>query len=96
MSEDPGTCPVCHSSILIVKKQNPVECPICGAKGRIRITGDLIEVTFEPDQFSKSRFSIESKLEHWQELLSFAGKTGQVELKPEIAAKLEKYKTYLE
>jgi multimeric flavodoxin WrbA len=96
MAEDPGICPVCHSSIMVISKHNPVECPICGARGTIRVEGDRIIVDFPPDQYKKSRFSIESKLDHWNELFSFATSTGQVEEKPETARKLKKYLDYLE
>jgi multimeric flavodoxin WrbA len=66
--EETGTCPVCHSDLLRVTDQNPVECPICGIKGRISLQGDRISVDFPEEEQRKSRLTLEGLQAHWFEL----------------------------
>jgi len=96
MGDDPGICPVCHSNLFVLGRRNPVECPVCGTKGYIKMNGDEITVDFQGQDLKRSRFSLESKLDHWNELLSYATKTGQVEDRAEIEKKLQKYREYAE
>lgn len=66
--DEPGTCPVCHSNLLIVTRRNPVECPICGIKGVLKIDGDEITVTFDEEEQKRSRLTLAGKLEHFHEI----------------------------
>ena len=54
MGDEMGTCPVCHSDLLTVTRQNPVICPICGIKGWLRTDGDAITVEFTEDNLNRS------------------------------------------
>lgn len=94
MGDEPGTCPVCHSNLLTVTKKNPVQCPICGISGEIKVDGDEITVTFSEEEQKRSRLTLAGKLEHWNELRENFKIFEQREDKDEIPKKLEKYKSY--
>jgi multimeric flavodoxin WrbA len=66
LGEDPGICPVCHQSVLLlVHKKQPVLCPLCGIRGRLTVDGDDIRIDFDPDDIKKSRrSSVETRLQH--------------------------------
>ncbi len=49
VGDEQGTCPSCHSNLLIIRDKNPVECPICGITGTLRMDGDRITVTFSEE-----------------------------------------------
>jgi multimeric flavodoxin WrbA len=66
--DEPGTCPVCHSNLLIVGKENPVVCPICGSKGTINVIGTKITVTFTQEEQAISRLTLEGKRIHQDEI----------------------------
>jgi multimeric flavodoxin WrbA/uncharacterized Zn finger protein (UPF0148 family) len=108
MGDEPGTCPVCHSNLLTVTKRNPVECPVCGISGEIRVDGDEITVTFNEEEQKRSRLTLAGKLEHYREYFpetdwekkyelqqtSSIPKSMEKQLLDEIAKKKEKYKSY--
>lgn len=96
MGDEPGTCPVCHSNLLIVTRRNPVECPICGIKGVLKIDGDEITVTFDEEEQKRSRLTLAGKLEHFYEIGESYSMFMQREDKDEIPKRLEKYKSYKE
>jgi len=90
--DEPGTCPVCHTNLMVVGKESPIECAICGIKGDIKMDGNKITVVFPEEQQKKSRLTIEGKRIHFYEIRDVAQ-----ELEPrmaEIPPKLEKYKSY--
>ena len=95
---DAGTCPVCHSNLLTVTNKNPVECPICGISGKIKVDGDKITVTFSAEEQKRSRLMLAGKLEHWVELRENFKMIGPVMERggKELPKKLEKYKGYKE
>ena len=94
MGDEPGTCPVCHSNLLTVTKKNPIECPICGIKGVLKVEGDEITVTFGEEEKKRSRLTIIGKLEHFHEVKRNYEISSQREDKDQIPKKLEKYKSY--
>jgi multimeric flavodoxin WrbA len=92
--DEVGTCPVCHSNLLTVTDKNPIECPICGIYGTIKVTGNKIKVTFSEKERKRSRLTIAGKREHFIELMHNYGS-----MKPDLAAidkKLKKYRGYAE
>jgi multimeric flavodoxin WrbA len=92
--DEMGTCPVCHSNLLTVKDTNPIECPICGISGTIKVTGKKIKVTFSKKEQERSRLTIPGKREHFIELTQNYGS-----MRPDLKAigkKLEKYRGYAE
>jgi predicted amidophosphoribosyltransferase len=95
LGDDSGTCPVCHSNVLIVGKRNPIMCPICGSKGTIKIDGDNISVTFTKKEQERSRLTIAGKHEHWDELMNNMKSAKNADL-DEIAKRLKKYQGYAE
>lgn len=92
MGEDPGTCPVCHSNLLLVTRKNPVTCPICGIEGILRVDGDEITVTFDEEELKKSHLTMEGRKEHYFEVRENV-RLGQ-RFRDEIPKRLEKYKSY--
>lgn len=97
MGDEQGTCPVCHSNMLIVTKKNPAVCPICGIRGHIRTDGDNINVVFPPEERKLSHLTLAGLEGHWKELNSLAEKARQrskIESDEELSRKLEKYRGY--
>jgi multimeric flavodoxin WrbA len=96
MGDEPGTCPVCHSNLLTVPKKNPVECAICGIKGKIGVEGDEITVTFSEEEQKKARLTIAGKLEHYLEIRdNFRIAAARKDL-DQIPERLKKYEGYRE
>jgi len=73
MGDEPGTCPVCHSNLLTVGKKNPVECPVCGIRGELKIKDGEIIVTFSEEEKEHSRLNIQGLKDHWDELTAAYG-----------------------
>ena len=107
MGDEAGTCPVCRQNQLTIQKKNPVECPICGIVGELKITNDQITVTFSEKEQKRARLTIAGKLEHWIEYhpanpeiayelqqTSSIPQSKEKQVMNEITKKLEKYKSY--
>jgi multimeric flavodoxin WrbA len=92
---DPGICPVCHSNLLTVNGKNPVECPICGISGTLKVDGDKITVDFSLKEQARSRLTLAGKLEHWVELSQSFQHLRNLDM-AEIQKSLDKYKDYKE
>jgi hypothetical protein len=67
LGDEPGTCPSCHSNLLIVKDRNPVSCPICGIKGELRVEDGKISVVFSEEQLNRSRLVAVDRV-HWTKI----------------------------
>jgi hypothetical protein len=100
-----GTCPVCHQNELTIKNKNPVQCPICGIYGELKIENGEIKVTFSEEEQKRSRLTIAGKMEHWNEYYpsdpekawelkqtSTMPPSKQKQFKDEIKRKMAKYK----
>ena len=98
MGDEIGTCPVCHSNLLIVPKRNPVVCPICGIKGQIHVEGDEITVIFSKEEQKKSHLTLEGLREHRLELQGFFKKAEQVIQREgeDLSKRLQRYEGYRE
>jgi hypothetical protein len=94
MGDNPGTCPVCHSSLLTVGCANPVECAICGIKGELQVTNGRITVAFTEEEQKRSRLNFAGKLEHFLEIKDNV-RTGMARKDPDlVSTKLKKYEGY--
>lgn len=63
-------CPVCHTDILQAPTgRNPVECPICGTFGTLRVEDGNIIVDYTEKELERSRMRYGGKLEHYVELM---------------------------
>ncbi|MBW2065940.1 MAG: flavodoxin family protein [Deltaproteobacteria bacterium] len=89
--DEPGTCPMCHSNVMLVGKTTTVECAICGIKGELREKDGEVTVTFPEEQKAISRLTLEGKRIHFDDVVQTVGKN--VHLMGEIPSKLEKYKS---
>jgi len=87
--DDPGTCPVCHSNVMIVGKRSPVECAICGIKGELVENNGEITVTFSEEQKSIARLTIEGKKMHFDDVVETVGKN--MPFMGEVQSRLKKY-----
>ncbi len=90
--DEMGTCPVCHSSLLTVGKENPVECAICGSKGELKVVGKKITVDFSQAERDISRLTIEGKRIHQEEI--FGNMVSMMERREESDKAFAKYKDY--
>jgi uncharacterized Zn finger protein (UPF0148 family) len=94
--DEPGTCPVCHSSLMTVAKKNPIECAICGIKGKIEVEGDEITVTFSEEERKKARLTVAGKLEHYLEIQDNFKRAAARKDLDQIPERLKKYEGYRE
>ncbi|MFY9812879.1 MAG: flavodoxin family protein [Dehalococcoidales bacterium] len=103
--DEPGTCPVCHQNEITIKGKNPVQCPICGIYGELKIENGEIKVIFSEAEQKRSRLTLAGKMEHWDEYhpadpeqawaanrTSTMPPAKQKEYSDEIKKKLAKYK----
>jgi multimeric flavodoxin WrbA len=68
MGDEPGTCPVCHTNLMVVGKESPIECAVCGIKGTIKVDNGKITVTFPEGEQKKSRLTLAGKAIHFYEI----------------------------
>ena len=94
MGDEQSTCPSCHSNLLIIRDKNPVECPICGITGTLRMDGDRIIVTFSEEEQKRSRLKLKWGQEHWVDIRDGLAVAMQRPDKDEIPKRLEKYESY--
>jgi multimeric flavodoxin WrbA len=93
MGEETGTCPVCNCNLLIVGKKNPVECPICGIEGTLKMDGDEIVVSFSQAEINMARGTTASAEEHVGEIIGNIHRVFmQRKDKDDIPKLVEKYK----
>lgn len=89
--DDPGTCPVCHSNVMLVGNTSSVECAICGIKGELKEKNGEVTVTFPKEQQAISRLTLAGKKLHFDDVVETVGKN--IKFMGEVAAKLERYKS---
>jgi len=70
MGDAPGTCPMCHSNLMVIGKNLHVECAVCGIKGVFKIVDNTITLIFDSEEQKKSRLTIEGKAIHFHEMLN--------------------------
>jgi len=87
--DEPGTCPMCHSNVMLVGKTSTVECAICGIKGELKENNGEITVTFSEEQKAISRLTLEGKRLHFDDVVETVGKN--IPFMGEVQAKLKKY-----
>ncbi|HJX03981.1 MAG TPA: hypothetical protein VJ488_05430, partial [Dehalococcoidia bacterium] len=79
--------------MLTVKGKNPVECPVCGISGTLKVEGDKITVEFSKEERARSRLTLAGKLEHQLEIATIMKELAP--RVPEVEARLAKYRSYL-
>jgi multimeric flavodoxin WrbA/uncharacterized Zn finger protein (UPF0148 family) len=94
MGDEPGTCPVCHTNLMLVGKTSTLECAICGIHGQMKVDGDKVTVVFPEEEQRKSRLTLEGKRIHFYEIRDVA--QAFEPRKHEVKPKLKKYKGYKE
>jgi uncharacterized Zn finger protein (UPF0148 family) len=87
--DEPGTCPACHSNLMVVGKSSTVECAICGIKGELKEKNVEITVTFPQEQQDISRLTMEGKRMHFDDVVRTVG--ANIQYMGEVQAKLKKY-----
>jgi hypothetical protein len=96
MGDEAGTCPVCHCDVMIVGKESPIECAICGIKGDVAMDGNKIRVTFPEEEKAKSRLTYEGSRIHLMEIRDVMMKwmQGKDGVSKEVVDKYRLYKPY--
>jgi multimeric flavodoxin WrbA len=93
VGDDPGTCPVCHLDLMVMRGDH-VECAVCGIRGEVKMVGKQIKVTFSREQQELSRFTVEGKKLHMIEIADtrkeLAPRYSEI---PELVKKYQKYLT---
>jgi multimeric flavodoxin WrbA len=92
--ENEGTCPVCHSNLMVVGKESPVECAVCGIKGWLKEDNGKISVTFPMEEQAVSRLTIDGKSKHYFEIVDLLREFDRVKGKEIINQKIGKYLNY--
>lgn len=92
LGDEPGLCPVCHSDLLIPGKKSLVECPICGARGTLKVDGDKITMIVHEESLKVTRTTLEGRLKHFSEIREVH--EAYYAKKNLIEEKLEKYRLY--
>ena len=88
---DPGTCPVCHLDMIVMRK-GYVECAICGIHGHIEMHNGTPKVVFPEEEQKKSVLELEGKKIHFYEIMDVAKAT--MSKMGEVPARLQKYRTF--
>lgn len=92
MGDEPGTCPLCHSNVMIVGKTTTVECAICGIKGELKQQNGEIIITFSKEEQSMGRLTLAGKKKHFDDVLETV--KASIPKMGEVAQRLEKYKSF--
>jgi multimeric flavodoxin WrbA len=92
LGEEPATCPVCHTNLMVVGENSSIECAVCGIKGDIKVDGGKITVVFSAKEQKKSRLKIEGKRIHHFEVLDVA--KALEPFRDQIPVKMGRYKLY--
>lgn len=90
--DEPGTCPSCHCSAMIVGRDATVECAICGITGQLRENNGQVTITFSEEQQAISRLTLEGKRRHFFEIMEVQGQFDQH--KAEVKERMRKYRDY--
>ena len=91
MGDGGAICPSCHSNLLTVSGKNPVECPICGTSGTLKLDGNKISVAWDKDELKRSRMTDKGKKEHIDEINNNLAIFLQRPDKEEIPERVKKY-----
>lgn len=87
----PNECPVCWNQFLCINPVGEVDCPICGAQGKVVMNNDKLSYNFPPNQHH--RFTKEAIDEHFEEFLP--GKKAEFLKNRELYKSLQNpYKAY--
>jgi len=92
VGDEPGLCPVCHSDLLIPGRKSLVECPICGARGTLKIDGNRMTMIVDDKSLRTTRTTLEGRLKHFSEIREVH--EAYYAKKDLIEEKLEKYRLY--
>jgi multimeric flavodoxin WrbA len=69
---EPGTCPICHLDVIVLKGANRIECATCGALGSLVANGESVEVVFTAEGLTQSVMSMREKIAHFEEVQATA------------------------
>lgn len=96
--DEPGICPVCHNSLLLVGKTTTVRCPVCGIEGKLSVDGDKLSVSFSAQEQSRARSTPAGQQEHVDELNEIKAYIIPIvtERAREILGKMKKYENFHE
>jgi len=65
---DPGVCPACHCSLMMMNGTTTICCPVCGIHGTITVEEDAIRYNFTKEELNRSRMNLAGVIEHQAEI----------------------------
>ncbi len=68
LGDEPGTCPCCHSDMMMIGKNRQVTCPICDITGEVTIENGEIAVRYTEEGIRKGRWSAEIMNSHFADI----------------------------
>lgn len=92
MGDESGTCPLCHSNVMIIGKTTTVECAICGIKGDLKEHNGEITITFSKEEQALGRLTLAGKKKHFDDVVETV--KASLPRMGEVAQRLEKYKSF--
>ena len=90
--DESGTCPVCHTNLMVMGNSLTVMCATCGINGTVKVDGDKLTVVFSEEEQRKSHLTVEGKRIHGGEIREVA--QALEPRKDEIPEKVKKYQSY--
>jgi hypothetical protein len=69
---EPGLCPLCHLSMIIVRGGGEIECATCGAGGHLEIGDGSVQYIFDRPQ--RSVVTMDEKRAHFAEVQETAAR----------------------
>lgn len=90
--DDPGMCPVCHCNAMIIRRESPVECAVCGIQGELTQVDGKIEITFTEEEQATSRLTLSGKRDHFFEIMDVQQQFDKD--KAEVRNRTKKYRGY--
>jgi hypothetical protein len=94
---DPGICPNCHSRVMhsgdSIKRD---ESLVCGIIGELVVRDNKVKFEFGPEQYERAHNTIPGKIKHVQDVGQLEGKFMEYQKTPEYAARVAKYKAFIQ
>ena len=65
---DPGVCPACHCSIMMMDNTVTVCCPVCGIHGTVSVADGGLKYEFSEEEIGRGRMNLAGVIEHQAEI----------------------------
>jgi multimeric flavodoxin WrbA len=92
MGDEPGTCPYCHSDLVVMMKNRVVQCPVCGIRGDAGVANGELNVAWREKDIQHIRWEPLGMESHFKDIQVMHGKFEAA--KDLVKEKLQKYKDF--